>query len=172
MTRSDQDHSRHISPDGEQEEKDVLFGQDEEVEGDKDVAEEVAYEARFADGGGVSSVSGSPPHGFEGGEEAKVRMKRTPKEPSALARANHEAHHMPYRDWCEDCVSGRGVADPHVSTKAKQDAEERENREVCMDYFSRMERKAEAQRGLRSEVEDVVQLYHWLCHRKAFPSCG
>ena len=85
-------------------------------------------EARFMQGG--SSGSGATAED-EGIEEAKVITKRTPIRPSSIAVEIHDAGgHMPYREWCEDCVAGRGVADPH---RTKED-EERENKEICLDY--------------------------------------
>ena len=73
-------------------------------------------------GGGTSSKSeASPSDGAEGGaddgadseEPIKVPLKRRPDEPTAKERADHEAFHEPYREWCIPCVQGRGRADAH-----------------------------------------------------------
>ena len=136
MTKRDHDHLSHLRPDGERGETEVILAKGGEVE----VDEEVAYEDRFVEGGGSSSGYGGSPAAASdeksgSSETATFRTKRTPIGPSGIARIKHEdSNHMPYRDWCTDCVRGRGVADPHVSTKAKQEAEGRENREICKDY--------------------------------------
>ena len=47
-------------------------------------------------------------------EEAEVpRTRRAPKGPRQKARAEHEATHIPYRDWCRRCVRGRAKNSPH-----------------------------------------------------------
>ena len=33
--------------------------------------------------------------------------------PSKAEREEHNRTHMPYRDWCDACVKGRGLEDPH-----------------------------------------------------------
>ena len=137
MTWGKLNHPHHIRPEGEQNNTEILLSNENGIE----VDEEVAYEGRFVEGAsGSSASSGTIPNGKpvvegEGVEGANIRMKRTPVAPSNIARAKHEdANHIPYRDWCTDCVAGRGVSDPHRSTKDKQESEDRENREVCMDY--------------------------------------
>ena len=92
---------------------------------------------------GGSDSSPVEPQKSDIGEEATLRTKRTLLGPSNIKRVEHEdANHRPHIDWCHDCVRGRGVAYPHVSTKAKQEADDREHREVCMDYFFTGEVKA------------------------------
>ena len=38
---------------------------------------------------------------------------RGPVAPSRAEREEHERTHIPYRDWCECCVRGRGQEDAH-----------------------------------------------------------
>ena len=50
-------------------------------------------------------------------EEADVpNTRRAPKGPTQKERAEHEATHIPYRDWCRHCVRGRATNRPHRST--------------------------------------------------------
>ena len=37
-------------------------------------------------------------------EAVKVRVRRAPGEPTKKEREEHEATHIPYRDWCAHCV--------------------------------------------------------------------
>ena len=50
----------------------------------------------------------------EDGEEARVpKIRRAPRGPTQLEREQHEALHLPYRDWCGHCVRGAGEKTPH-----------------------------------------------------------
>ena len=49
-----------------------------------------------------------------------------------LTKAEHDVHmtlHADYRDWCPDCVAGRGISHQHRSSK-----KERPGREFSVDY--------------------------------------
>ena len=52
-------------------------------------------------------------------EEEAVRLKpaRDPKCPTNQERAAHEATHMPFRIWCEECVKGRLTNRAHSHQK-------------------------------------------------------
>ena len=64
-------------------------------------------------------------------EEAAVVTKRTPPTVSKEEKERHvDAGHMPYREWCPDCVAGRGRADNH----RRVNKEGKVNNEVSMDY--------------------------------------
>ena len=43
----------------------------------------------------------------------KPRVMRKPKQPTRAEIEEHEATHMPPRDWCPDCVRGRGISNQH-----------------------------------------------------------
>ena len=64
----------------------------------------------------------APPDGDEPGQEhasseeedvEKPRIMRSPKQPRQAEREEHETTHMPARDWCPDCLRGRGISDQH-----------------------------------------------------------
>ena len=42
--------------------------------------------------------------------------RRTAAGPSKLERERHEGTHIPYREWCESCVAGRGRAGRHAAS--------------------------------------------------------
>ena len=44
--------------------------------------------------------------------------RRQPIEPTEAERLAHSRTHIPFADWCESCVRGRGRDDPH---RARQD---------------------------------------------------
>ena len=46
-------------------------------------------------------------------EGPPVRPAREPAAPTAAERAAHEVLHEPYRAWCRECVSGRGLSAGH-----------------------------------------------------------
>ena len=48
-------------------------------------------------------------------ECAPRRTAPDPGRPSQQQIDDHEIDHLPYRCWCEACVSGRGVGDQHRS---------------------------------------------------------
>ena len=63
--------------------------------------------------------------GVGGEREAKTvdwRVRACPRnKPTARERGEHEATHMPFRDWCTHCIMGRGRTHHHVA-KQKSDA--------------------------------------------------
>ena len=70
-------------------------------------------------------------------EEADVpNTRRAPKGPTQKERAEHEATHIPYRDWCRHCVRGRATNKPHRSKPGEEeDAQGRKVPRISMDYF-------------------------------------
>ena len=70
-------------------------------------------------------------------EEADVpNTRRAPKGPTQKERAEHEATHIPYRDWCRHCVRGRATNRPHRSKPGEEeDAQGRKVPRISMDYF-------------------------------------
>ena len=42
-----------------------------------------------------------------------ARALKSPGQPSVEEQSAHEVHHLPYRPWCPECVTARGVDDPH-----------------------------------------------------------
>ena len=59
--------------------------------------------------------------------------RRQPNEPTEAERLAHNRTHIPFADWCESCVRGRGRDDPH---RARQDHVERNPIPVVQcDYF-------------------------------------
>jgi hypothetical protein len=52
-----------------------------------------------------------------GKEDAGVRVKMAPTQPSNTEREKHEVTHCPYRPWCPICVAGRGQKSGHKRQK-------------------------------------------------------
>ena len=46
-------------------------------------------------------------------EEAKVRVMRRSERPSDKEVEEHMMTHLPYREWCNHCVKGKGVRGQH-----------------------------------------------------------
>ena len=85
---------------------------------------------------GESYQQGNPDGGDdEEGDEVKVR--RTPKGPTRREREEHEATHIPYRDWCRHCIRGRAPNRPHRRANPGGEEEEESRRvpRISMDYF-------------------------------------
>lgn len=71
--------------------------------------------------------------GNEEVEEAVIKARRAPKEPTEAEVIRHEAAHLPYRFWCQTCVRARGRSKPHYRKVEKE--EENVVHKVSMDYF-------------------------------------
>ena len=61
--------------------------------------------------------------------ERKPKKMNDPKQPSDEERREHEMTHLPYRNWCKQCVKGRGKEAAHT----RKD-EHGELHEVHFDY--------------------------------------
>ena len=69
-------------------------------------------------------------------EAGEVKTRRAPKGPTQKEREEHEATHIPYRDWCKHCVRGRAPNRQHrVKIKGDGDTEGRKVPRISMDYF-------------------------------------
>ena len=60
---------------------------------------------------------------MESGEAEPPQIRRPLTSPSDAERRRHETSHLPFREWCEHCVPGRGRAMPHFS-RQRRGAEE------------------------------------------------
>ena len=65
-----------------------------------------------------------------GGEERKVVKVLDPRQPSEEERRTHNLTHLPYRNWCEHCVKGRGREADHKQLKSQPEVG------GCMNYIS------------------------------------
>ena len=77
-------------------------------------------------------------------EEAQEPVtRRAPKGPTKEEREKHEATHLPFREWCQHCIRGRGRNKPHKK-KAEEEKEGNRVSRISMDYFfmSQEEEKA------------------------------
>ena len=76
-------------------------------------------------------------------EAQEPATRKAPKGSTKEEKEKHEATHLPFREWCQHCVRGRGRNKPH---KKKTEEEEEENKvtRISMDYFfmSQAEEKA------------------------------
>ena len=64
--------------------------------------------------------------------EQSARIVKSPGTPSAKERQEHEVNHWPYRSWCDHCVKGRALGQPHRTVKG--DYAESSVARVLMDY--------------------------------------
>ena len=65
--------------------------------------------------------SGELDEGAQEGQQAKLRVVGKP--PSQRELEEHVVTHIPYRNWCKHCVSGRGQSDHHRKQLADRDQE-------------------------------------------------
>ena len=76
----------------------------------------------------------------EEGEEAQGPvMARIPGEPTQEEREEHMITHVPYRQWCQHCVSGKAKSPPHLSAAKCM----REVPTLVLDYAYMRERQSE-----------------------------
>ena len=57
------------------------------------------------------------------GEDEEARHSRVVRRPQVPTTAEVKAHmttHAEYRDWCPDCVHGRGVSHQHKSSQGEK----------------------------------------------------
>ena len=66
-----------------------------------------------------------------GGEERGVARMLDPRQPSEEERRTHNLTHLPYRNWCEHCVKGRGREADHKQLKSQPEVGGR----GCMNYI-------------------------------------
>ena len=76
-------------------------------------------------------------NGVEGEGELSApdwRVRAGPRnKPTQMEREEHEATHVPLRDWCAHCMMGRGRTHHHI---AKQKSEDESRKPIiAMDYF-------------------------------------
>ena len=73
----------------------------------------------------------------------EARLAKPARDPGAPTRAEYEAHqatHLPYRSWCEECVSGQRDNPAHRAIQQDPDAVP----EVAFDYaFVRRDNETE-----------------------------
>ena len=53
--------------------------------------------------------------------------------PIQKEREEHEAPHVPFRDWCAHCMMGRGRTQHHVTKQKSEDQSRRHT--IAMDYY-------------------------------------
>ena len=64
--------------------------------------------------------------------EAQQPTRRTPStRPTAAEMRAHRVSHLPFRDWCPECIAGRAKDWPH---RAQKEVEELAVPEICVDY--------------------------------------
>ena len=91
-----------------------ILANEDEVDGDdveevdhgdlgEDDSEEVVVDQHEADDGGE--------------EDAGVRVKMAPTQPSKTEKEKHEVTHCHFRSWCPTCVAGRGQKSEHKKQK-------------------------------------------------------
>ena len=55
------------------------------------------------------------------------RVRARPRnKPTQREREEHEATHMPFRDWCAHCMMGRGRTHHHIAKQKSEDESRRE----------------------------------------------
>ena len=70
------------------------------------------------------------------GENSAVKFRRSPSgAPTQREREEHEATHIPYREWCECCVRARGRRRAHRSQELSDEDREKRRPVIAMDYF-------------------------------------
>ena len=86
------------------------------------------------EGDGEMSVEGGD--GVDGEEWLATpdwRVSAGPRNrPTQKEREEHEATHVPFRDWCTRCMMGRGRTHHHVTMQRSEDETRRPT--IVMDY--------------------------------------
>ena len=78
------------------------------------------------------------PHADARPERQRLRALRKPVAPTRLQREAHEVSHVKFEPWCEHCLKGKGLNDPH--RKLKRHVNDEVTPVVSMDFaFSKLE---------------------------------
>ena len=102
---------------------------DGDAEGDTG---EQAADAEMPDADGEEAPAGEEGEQEDDEEGRAPVLRKGPVMPSKQEMEEHMATHIPYRDWCEHCVRGRGRNDPHRS--GGDDRRQDPTPTVSMDY--------------------------------------
>ena len=82
--------------------------------GDKEISQEAALEP--------GSLPEEDEEAIEASEEKRGVIKMAdPRQPSEEERREHCLTHLPYRNWCQHCVKGRGREADHEQLKAQSE---------------------------------------------------
>ena len=96
----------------------------------------------------------------------EARLAKPARDPGAPTRAEYEAHqatHLPYRSWCEECVSGRRDNPAHRAIQQDPDAVP----EVAFDYaFVRRDNETETATILIMKDRGSRALRAWVMPNK------
>ena len=119
--------------------------------------------------GKEESEEGTDQEEEDGGEEngeKKPKRVRSPGNPTAAEREEHELTHWPYRSWCDACVKARATGQPHRAMKGEY-AESTVAR-VLMDYgfLHEEETVRESEHGTETEAKvsmTVMVMMETLC---------
>ena len=63
-----------------------------------------------------------------------TNVKATPRRPGRKEVDEHQITHVPFRAWCDTCVSGRGLVAPHKRRNPLDDAEREQCAKVSFDW--------------------------------------
>ena len=98
-------------------------------------------------------------------EEAKgCRPAKNPRAPTQAERDAHDATHLPFRDWCPECVKGRRDNPAHAS---KVPEDENALPEVQMDYcFVRREGETDTLTVLIMKDRQSRAIRTWVMRHK------
>ena len=97
-----------------QQTEDVLVGEDGPMgeEPGEDIMQELFGDAREGDGEGPVEEAAEDETAAQ--DSAPKRVAPDPGQPTQSEIDEHNVDHWPYRCWCEHCVRGRGIGEPHV----------------------------------------------------------
>ena len=96
----------------------------------------------------------SPEQSEEG--EKSIKYVKEPGTPTAKERAEHNHTHWPYRSWCEHCVKGRALGQPHRTMRGEY--AESDVARVLMDYGYLHEEETVVEDDHGKKVESKITL--------------
>ena len=71
-------------------------------------------------------------YGLEDEEGQEPQVKPHGYRPTQAEVDHHNVCHIPFRDWCPECVAGKAVNDPHYRSVTEEDLNGPPR--VAMDY--------------------------------------
>ena len=82
-----------------------------------------------------------------------LTTRKTPPEPTAQENERHEATHIPYREWCQHCLKGRGTKKQH-----RQSPDEKDKDVISFDYFFGSKKVGDETRPVLAMIDEKSQM--------------
>ena len=92
-------------------------------------------------------------YGLEDEEGQEPQVKPHGYRPTQAEVDQHNVCHIPFRDWCPECVAGKAVNDPHYRSVTEEDLNGPPRAAMDYAYMEPKPGQFEANEEIKGEVE-------------------